>query len=150
MPVPTDPEKRKYMFTDDIKFLQKALVFHPEQRERFLALRRSPNDFARPNDWDLPGGNVLYGMLHEDSLRSEIKEETQLEVSEIKPIQLITKYDEDKPEEPYIIFAGHHCNATTPDVTISEEHTEYKWVTREEFYDLKPAQFLVDLIKESE
>lgn len=148
MPISTSLEKRKYMFTDDIKFLQKALVFHPGQRNRFLTLKRPPNDFARPNDWDLPGGNVLYGVLHEDSLRSEIKEEAQLEVGEIKPLQLITTYDKEK--QRYTIFVGYRCDAATADVTISGEHTEYKWVTREEFYDLKPAQFLIDLAKESE
>jgi 8-oxo-dGTP pyrophosphatase MutT (NUDIX family) len=90
MPKPTDPEKQKYMFTDDIKFLQKAVVFHPDKSKAFLVLKRSPNSFARPNDWDLLGGNVLFGELHEDSLRKEIREEANLEAGSLAPVQIIT------------------------------------------------------------
>lgn len=77
MPKPNDPEKQKYMFADDIKFLQKAVVFHPEDKSLFLALKRSP-DSSRSSDWDLAGGNVLYGELHDESLRKEIQEEADL------------------------------------------------------------------------
>lgn len=40
MPKPTDPEKQKYMFTDDIKFLQKA--------DEMLSLEDSPEDVVKP------------------------------------------------------------------------------------------------------
>ena len=101
MAKPTDPKKHAFMFTDDIKFLQKAVVFHPENN-KFLALKRTADSFSRPNDWDLAGGNVLYGELHDESLRNEIKEETNLEVGDLTPAQIITKYDEDG--EPYQVY----------------------------------------------
>jgi len=144
MPKPTDPEKQKYMFTDDIKFLQKAVVFHPDKHELFLALKRSPDSFSRPNDWDLVGGNVLFGELHEDSLRKEIVEEANLEVGAFSPVQIITTYDKEK--EIYYFFNGFYCRAKNNDVKISFEHSEYRWVTKEEFIDMKPAQYLVDLV----
>lgn len=145
MPKPIDPEKQKYMFTDDIKFLQKAVVFHPDKNGLFLALKRSPNSPSRPNDWDLVGGNVLFGELHEDSLRKEISEEANLEVDNFTPVQIITNYDKEK--NIYYIFTGFYCQAKTDAVKISVEHSEYRWVTEEEFINLKPAQYLADLAK---
>ncbi len=144
MPRPTDLEKQKYMFTDDIKFLQKAVVFHHNRDDLFLALKRSPNSFTRPNDWDLAGGNVLFGELHEDSLRKEIKEEANLGVGAFMPVQVITTYEKEKGI--YYFFIGFYCQAKKEEVKISDEHSEYRWVTKEEFIGLKPAQYLVDLV----
>lgn len=147
MPKPLDAEKQKYMFTDDIKFLQKAVVFHLDQNELFLALKRSSNSFSRPNDWDLPGGNVLFGELHEDSLRKEIVEEANLEVGAFLPVQIITTYDKEK--EVYYFFNGFYCRAKNNDVKLSFEHSEYRWVNKEEFIELKPAQYLINLVVET-
>lgn len=132
------------MFTDDIKFLQKAVVFHPNNPELFLALKRSPSSPSRPNDWDLPGGNVLFGELHEDSLRKEIGEEANLEVGAFIPVQVITNYESEK--KIYYFFTGFHCQAKNDEVKISSEHEEYCWVTKEKFINPKPAQYLVDLV----
>jgi ADP-ribose pyrophosphatase YjhB (NUDIX family) len=146
MPKPKDLEKQRFMFTEDIKFLQKAVMFHPEDKDLFLALKRSLDSFSRPGDWDLPGGNVLYGELHKDSLKREIKEETILEVENIKPVQVITNYNKEK--KIYYIFVGHYGQATSDNVKISNEHSEFRWVTKNEFIKLKPAKYLVDLVKE--
>jgi len=144
MSKPTDINKYSYMFTDDIKFLQKAVIFHPDQDEIFLILKRSSTAFSRPNDWDLAGGNVLFGELHEDSLRKEIREETSLEVGDFTPVQILTSYDEEKAI--YYIFNGFFCQTKSGDVNLSDEHSEYRWVSKNEFIELKPAQFLVDLV----
>ena len=42
------------MFTDDVVFFQKAVMFHPHT-DQFLVLKRS-SDGRSPNIWDLPGG----------------------------------------------------------------------------------------------
>ncbi|MBI4653230.1 NUDIX domain-containing protein [Candidatus Kuenenbacteria bacterium] len=151
MPKPTDITKQKYMFTDDIKFLQKAVVFHPNQDKIFLALKRPSDAFTRPNDWDLAGGNVLFGELHEDSLREEIREETNLEVGDFAPVQIITSYNKEK--KIYFIFNGFYCQAkndtvkiSNDTVKISDEHVDFRWVNKNEFINLKPAQYLIDLV----
>lgn len=143
MPLPPNSEKRKYMFTDDIKFLQKEIIFHPTE-DKFLILKRSADTFSRPNCWDFSGGNVLFGELHLDSLIEEISEETSLEVEDIKPIQVVTNYE----KEIYYIFVGYKCRAKSSEVKISDEHSEYKWVTKEEFLKLNSADFLINLVKQ--
>lgn len=144
MPKPLDAEKQKYMFTDDIKFLQKAVVLHPDQDGLFLALKRSPNSFEYPNYWDLAGGNVLFGELHDDSLKREIREESNLEVDNFEPVQLITTFDKERCI--YRIFGGFHCRARNNDVKISFEHSEFRWVSKNEFIEMKPEQYLIDLV----
>lgn len=145
MPKPSNPDKQKYMFTDDIKFLQKAVVFEPGNKNQFLALKRAPDSFSRPNDWDLPGGNVLFGELHEASLRKEIKEESNLEVGALHPVEVVTNYNDKKAI--YFIFIGFYCRAQAKNVKTSQEHTEHRWVSREEFIELRPAQYLLDLVE---
>lgn len=140
MPQPTDPMKRSHMFSDDMKFLQKAVVFHPDDSKRFLAIKRSLNAHARPGDWDLVGGNVLFGELHDPALRREIMEETALEVGTLTPTQVITNFK----DNAYYLYINYMATALTDDVNLSEEHTEWKWVTLGQFIDLRPAQFLID------
>ncbi len=141
MAIPTDPEKRKYMFTDDMKFLQKAAVYHPKQN-KILILRRPAEAHSRPNCWDLPGGNVLFGEKHADSLTKEISEETSLKVKDVQPIQVVTNYE----KQIYYLFIGYSCRATSSKVKISDEHSEYRWATKEEFLKLESADFLIELV----
>lgn len=131
------------MFSDDMKFLQKAVVFHPKDNNRFLAIKRSSNAHSRPGDWDLAGGNVLFGELHEDALRREIREETGLEVGNIAPIQVATKYK----DGVYYLYINYTATASAEAIVLSEEHTEWRWLTQEEFVELRPAQFLVDAVE---
>ena len=144
MAVPTDPDKRIYMFTDDMKFLQKAIVRHPTQ-EKFLALRRLADAHSRPGCWDLPGGNVLFGENHLDSLMKEIIEETSLKVKDARPIQVSTRFE----RQIYHLFIGYSCKATSSKVKLSDEHQEYRWVTKDEFLTLESADFLIGLVKHS-
>lgn len=142
MPLPRDLEKRRYMFTDDIKFLQKIMIFHPKEH-KFLALRRKKNEKSRPNCWDLPGGNVLFGELHMPSLKNEISEETGLTVEGIEIKQLMTNFE----NSVYYIFAGFVGKALSEDVEIGDEHYDFRWLNKEDFLKLKSANFLINFVK---
>ncbi len=144
MPVPSDPEKAKYMFMEDMKFLQKVIIFHP-YKNIFLALHRSQHDSQRPNDWDLPGGNVTFGENHEAALTREVKEETQLSIHSLRPAQVVTNFDANKGL--YYLFIGYTAIAENDSVTIDpQEHSEYRWVSNEEFFALTDTVFLRELV----
>ncbi|MFH0906276.1 MAG: NUDIX domain-containing protein [archaeon] len=157
MPLPKNKSKRKYMFSDDIKFLQKIILFHPKYKNKFLVLKSSPDHYSRPNSLDLPGGNVLFGETHLDSLLKEIKEEAGIKkVKDIKPIQVVTNYAtkeklyqlnaKRKSKKIYFIFIGYTGKAQTSKIKLSHEHTEYKWITKKEFLKLKPADYYIKLV----
>jgi len=131
------------MLTNRVQFLQKALVIHP-CGSTFLALQRSKDDDKLPGFWDLPGGNVSFDENHLDSIRREIREETGLHIKELQPIQVVTWPDEER--DIYTIFVGHRCQVEIESIKLSVEHTEYRWVTKEEFLGLKVAIFLKDFV----
>jgi 8-oxo-dGTP pyrophosphatase MutT (NUDIX family) len=143
MPKPNNPDKQKYMFADDIKFFQKVIIIHPHNKEAFLAIKRSASDRNRPDCWDLPGGNVGYGEKHDVSLKREVKEEVNLEIDHLQPLHVITNYENDI----YYLFIGYKATPSYDLVTLSSEHTEYKWVTKEEFMELKSADFLIEFVR---
>lgn len=143
MAKPQDKSKYAYMFSDDMKFLQKAIVLNFEG-DKFLALKRPADSKSRPNEWDLPGGNVLYGELHDVSLKREIKEETNLDLSHMKPVRVVTNYE----DGIYYLFIGYIAYTLNDDIKITKEHSEYKWVTKEEFLQMAKAEYLIDLVNE--
>jgi len=124
-----------YLFTETVRFVQKAIVLHPTSK-KFLIIKRASTEFIRPNTWDIPGGSVHYGELHKDALQREIFEETNLKVTSIKEINVITGYDQNKPM--YFIIIGSVCLATSTNITLSNEHGIYQWVTPEEYFNLNP------------
>lgn len=122
-------EKR---FAPEVSFLQKTVIMHPTKKDHFLLLIRNKNDKSRPGDFDIAGGSVFYNELHEDSLRREILEETNLEVENIIPINVKSRINKDNGH--YFLYIGYMATARSADFKINpEEHAYAKWTTLEEF-----------------
>ena len=137
-------KKSEFEFTDNFRFLQKAVIFHPTEK-KILTIKRSPTDFSRANTWDIPGGHVTYGESHEDSLRREIREETGMEVGSLAPFHVISEYDKAQPM--YYLWIVYQTAASTDQITLSHEHTDFRWVTPEAFLKLKSADFLQEIVR---
>ena len=145
MPKPTDTTTWSYRFSDDVTFSQKIVLFHPKNPELFAVLKRS-RPSTNPRLWDLPGGNVLYGELHMDSLKKEILEETGItETLNLEPVFVSTRVLTDP--DIYRLFIGYKGTSLSENITISKEHTEYKWVTLEEFSNLDAKETLKEVAK---
>lgn len=127
-------KRKKYTpFIDGrVKILQKAAVL---RAGKILALKRPPDDFSRPNCWDLPGGSVDFGEDLKEAIRAEIKEETGLEVKNLKPVYAVSGVNNKK--NIYIVALGWKAETASEAVTLSEEHSQYRWATREEFLELE-------------
>lgn len=135
------------MFLANVKFFQKAVVYHPREKNTFLALLRTLSDESRPGKWDLPGGNVEYGENNLDSLRREIMEETALEIENLHPSKIEGHMEEGV--DRYRLFCGYVAYATTAVVILSDEHTKYRWVSKEEFLTLDSADYLKEFVQNS-
>jgi 8-oxo-dGTP pyrophosphatase MutT (NUDIX family) len=147
MPKPSDQAKWDYMFSDDMTFSQKIILFHPDLPNHFLILKRSSTS-TNSGLWDLPGGNMLFGELHHESLLKEIKEETGItSVTNIKPTIVNTRWIEDSGI--YRLFIGYKGNSLESNIILSPEHDEYRWVVLEEFLNLEAKDMLKEVTKAS-
>lgn len=92
------------------------------------------------NTWHFPGGRIDEGEEATEGLIREIKEETNLEVQDLKPIYTKIFTDERK----YGVF--YMAKAKEPyKVEISDEHQNYKWFKKE---DLNEIDFWQSFYKE--
>ncbi|MGH7157237.1 MAG: NUDIX domain-containing protein [Candidatus Saccharimonadales bacterium] len=121
-----------------INFHQKVII---KKGDKFLALKASYKGLR----WDLPGGAVEIPETHEKALLREIEEETNLNISGLTPVEVSTGFNPETDE--YFIFIGWQCNAASDKVTLSGEHTEYKWVTKDEFLGLEATDYLKEFVK---
>ena len=100
-----------------------------ERDSEFLALRRAHEPCA--GEWDLPGGFIEAGESPDDSLMREITEETQLEVEIVGVIGAYSgQYGADGK---HTVDIGYHCRVTGGELQISEEKSEARWVSLEDF-----------------
>ena len=75
--------------------------------------------------WDIPGGRIDFGEEPGEGLKREVKEETGLELKEIKKIlDASTVY---KDDEKQIVRLTFLCSIYEDMPTLSEEHKEFIW-----------------------
>ena len=128
------------MFLPKLKFFQKAIISHPTNPSLFLTMRRALDDESRPGSWDFPGGNVEFGEQNTQALKREVIEETGLVLKDCE-IKFLDGFL-DTQAQVYRLFAGFIATSTTDMITLSHEHSEYRWVTKDEFLTLDSATYL--------
>ena len=115
-----------------------------EVNDKILLLKVRSKSSHDAGMWEIPGGKVKKCEFFDDALRREYLEETGLEImieslyntiqnnytacktnEKVKSIQLIMKVTADSDE-----------------VTISEEHDEYGWFTKQEVDELIEKELL--------
>ena len=110
---------------------QKAIVLNSQKK--FLVLLRSKKTDAC-GKWALPGGALEDREDPYESIQREIKEETGLLVSDIKPYHLRAYTNNEKDN---VLIVGYICTANSENVIINWEHENYRWVSQEEALQLE-------------
>ncbi len=110
----------------------------------FLIVKRNENDELYPGAWEFPGGHLEPGETIKEGLKRELYEEIGLDIN-FNPI--ITHYsDEMKVKNGKIIYDLEidfiiNVNRNDINIKLSNEHSDYSWVTKE-------SEYLDDFIKD--
>ena len=109
----------------------KSVVFNAEGK--VLILRRSDKNKIRPGGYDFPGGGLNRGENPIEGVKREIYEETGLEATDVKPIDVVSFIND---EEDFIVVVGYQATVSSTEVALSWEHDQYQWLSYEEALNL--------------
>jgi len=117
-------------------FVVTGVVKH---NNKFLILKKSPDDRNYPNYWSFCSGFVKEFESAEDSCLREIKEETSLDAKIIKTGKIINVTD-NKNNRRWVV-AVYLCEVNKTDVILCHENVEFRWVIKEELknYNFVPG-----------
>lgn len=113
-------------------------------KDLFLIVKRNENDDMYPGAWEFPGGHLEDGETVKDGLRRELEEEIGF-TGNFNPI--ITHYfDEVKEKNNELIHDLEidfiiDVDSSKINIKLSNEHSDYRWVTRD-------SEYLDDFIKD--
>lgn len=110
--------------SSDTKEVAKVVMI--DNQERVLFLKRK-NDQKFPNKWDLPGGHIKEGESHEDGLRREVEEETNLILGEVSLI---------KKDGRHIFYKSNEWSGEMFKKKELPEHSGYRWFKLDEIFKM--------------
>ncbi len=96
--------------------------------------------------WEFPGGGVEWG---EDPIKTatrETKEETGLDVYDLKYVTVTSATYEKDGNDKHSVYVVYKAKTDSEDVVLSGEHTEYRWLTVMEARYLKFALNAEDVL----
>jgi phosphoglycolate phosphatase len=123
-----------------------ALIF--DAAERMLLLRTHKwSDL-----WGIPGGKIQWGESALAALRREIKEETNLDITDIQ-FALVQDCIHSKEfyKDAHFVLLNYTCRCVgEPEVVLNQEAREFRWVTTEQARALplnEPTQRLLSAVE---
>ena len=104
----------------------KALI---QNEGKILLIKRSKiyEDTNIDGTWDIPGGRIKFGEEPGEALAREVEEETGLKIDRI--LSILDACIVFKDSEKQIVRITYLCSVKNTAITLSDEHTEYKWVS---------------------
>ena len=110
---------------DKFKVSQYVIILNEENK---LLLLEASDKTKISGKWSFPGGHIGSNETIKESLKREVKEETNLEIEIISPI-----HAEVIKDTYTIIFSASYISG---EIILSKEHKDYKWVKIDEMKDL--------------
>ena len=88
--------------------------------------------------WGIPGGKIERGESSEAALKREIREETGLEISDIRFVMNQDCIDSPEFIRPeHFILLNYLAKASSHDVTLNDEAEHFRWVSLDEAFKLE-------------
>ena len=122
-----------------------ALIMNAERS--VLLIKRSETEDVLPGVWDIPGGTLEDGEDPKEGVLREVKEETNLEVKNLRLFHYTSSVDYGKNEQfVRLIFTGECASS---DIRLNpEDHDEYRWVLPDTIPDdMKLVEYLPQTFK---
>ncbi len=103
--------------------------------------RKHSNRGVYLDAWHIPGGGIEEGERIEEGLKREIREETNLEITDIQSIHfsddITTRIQNSQTEEIQMIFLEFKCKAETENFSPSDDLEVLKWIPKSEIRNYK-------------
>lgn len=125
----------------EISVIVKGIITY---NNKVLLVKRSDVDPIGPGSWEFVGGNINFGEDLEEALKREVMEETGIEIKIDKILYATTSKINENRQAVIIIYK---CIGQGEEVILSEEHSDYKWVSKEEFRKFLYKDIMKDIDK---
>lgn len=106
-----------------------AKIIIKNSKSKILVLVRSSTHPIFANHLDFPGGDVEINENNISGIIREISEETDLDLSSSRIILLFNK--KINKNLTHVLY-GYQLDEVNPQLNISWEHSEYKWLNEDE------------------
>lgn len=122
-----------------------ALIFDAEGR---VLMVRTPKWSGL---WGIPGGKTKYGESSLEALRREIREETNLEIEDIRFVLVQDCiHSREFYREAHFVLLNYTCRCMgEPEVRLNDEAVDFRWVTRPQAWELalnQPTRILLEAV----
>ena len=130
-----------------MKHVEVVCALIENENGEIFCCRRGPGS-ALEGKWEFPGGKIEENETKEHALVREIKEELDSEIEVIKYIgESYYEYTNIEPNKDFsITMYGCLCKLVKGNLTLSE-HTESKWVNKEELASVDFANADIPFLK---
>lgn len=112
---------------------------------KFLVVFRSAEKYPEAGaQWETVGGRINRGFSLMENLRREVREETGLQIKD--DIKLLDAQDILRPHKHIVRLT--YLGKASGEVQLSDEHTDFRWLSIKEIKKLKPIdRFLKEVLE---
>src|SRR3989344_355266 len=141
-------KKQKEVYT---QIGQKAIIFDPLKKKFLLVKAREGHFMEKRGAWELVGGRINREENIANALEHEIQEEVGDKIGYV--VKNIVAMSEPvlTTQGNYIVLVGYFVEYSGGEITLSDEHEEYRWETAEEISKNKEyGKWLKNFIKKAQ
>jgi 8-oxo-dGTP diphosphatase len=114
---------------------------------KYLFMKRSANEAYASGKWDFPGGAKEFLETPEAGALRECKEESGLDVTMKKMVWHRVSQGGLDPNNEFVAFY-FLCDTPNDQVTLSNEHDDFQWLTLEEGRPLEMIPWMTEFYKQ--